>query len=724
MPISRLCGFFLALLTAALTACGGAANPETESPMLNSFSGLLSDGPITGAVITVQDANRQTLATVVSDQSAHFEAKLAGDVQFPLYFVASGGLDSVTGLVPDFTLQAVVLNQSQNTVNVNLYSSLMVQIASQMQGGLNADNLATANTLLLQSFNFGIDESAVADPMHSDINTATISRSVLANDALAETMRRSRDALADAGISVSTDALLEIIGGDMSDGLFDGRGPLGDDRISVTVLVTAAQILVEIIDGNFTINSQTAMSLLDNGIRVAEPQASLSIQSLPILGEQLMLATSGVSAAQRLTPSPALQTLVSQLQGVTNGVRTDTISIDSTAISELNTTINALSQASDQSFQAITDAIRAGTLTHGGGSGGSGSSSGNNVDLLQVNHASTASLWSVQNNLGSGDTMYADRNYLFKNIPAQLSGVTWIQTANDSRAYTADDLAADDLATVQINFNADLIIAHRDDIAVKPAWMAEYTDSGLDLTNNEPHTYSLYYRTVSSGTSVILGANGDTGKGMYTIIVGPAGILTGGSGGSGGGGVATPMTVNDSTSTGENTAVNINILDNDTGLDDTPLQLSIATAATHGSTVVQSNMTVTYTPNSNFSGSDSFVYRIVDADGDIALGTVTITVVCSSCASGVDLNVTWDPNADSVSGYRVYGGPDAASATTLLRDITLGSLVNPSLPATVFSATSDLSLSWGENYCFVVRAYNAIGVSAQSTAKCISMPLN
>jgi len=87
-----------------------------------------------------------------------------------------------------------------------------------------------------------------------------------------------------------------------------------------------------------------------------------------------------------------------------------------------------------------------------------------------------------------------------------------------------------------------------------------------------------------------------------------------------------PVATDDEASTTENTAVSIDVLSNDTGLEDAPVIVTISTNPTNGSVVVESDNTVTYTPNDAFSGSDSFSYTVTDANGDVDEAEVSIVV--------------------------------------------------------------------------------------------------
>jgi gliding motility-associated-like protein len=79
-----------------------------------------------------------------------------------------------------------------------------------------------------------------------------------------------------------------------------------------------------------------------------------------------------------------------------------------------------------------------------------------------------------------------------------------------------------------------------------------------------------------------------------------------------------PIAVNDDTTTGMNTPVVINVLDNDTATDSDPLELcNILIYPENGDVSVNySTGEVTYIPQSNFVGVDSFQYEICDPDGN------------------------------------------------------------------------------------------------------------
>ncbi len=89
---------------------------------------------------------------------------------------------------------------------------------------------------------------------------------------------------------------------------------------------------------------------------------------------------------------------------------------------------------------------------------------------------------------------------------------------------------------------------------------------------------------------------------------------------------AAPVAIDDTLSGDEDNTITGNVLTNDTDADGDTLTASILTQPTSGTASIQSDGSVTYTPNAEFSGSDSFTYEVADPDGLVSQGTVSVTV--------------------------------------------------------------------------------------------------
>jgi gliding motility-associated-like protein len=86
--------------------------------------------------------------------------------------------------------------------------------------------------------------------------------------------------------------------------------------------------------------------------------------------------------------------------------------------------------------------------------------------------------------------------------------------------------------------------------------------------------------------------------------------------------------LDDTDSTNEDTSVTTNVLANDSfqGVYGTDYNITATTNPSNGSIVLNSDGTITYTPNLNFNGEDSYIYTVTDSNGDIETATVTIMI--------------------------------------------------------------------------------------------------
>lgn len=87
-----------------------------------------------------------------------------------------------------------------------------------------------------------------------------------------------------------------------------------------------------------------------------------------------------------------------------------------------------------------------------------------------------------------------------------------------------------------------------------------------------------------------------------------------------------PTPQDDTASTPFNTPVTIAVLANDSDPQGFKLTVESTTTPAHGSTTVNPNGTVTYTPQPTFAGNDAFSYTVSNGHGGTASATVTVTV--------------------------------------------------------------------------------------------------
>lgn len=86
-----------------------------------------------------------------------------------------------------------------------------------------------------------------------------------------------------------------------------------------------------------------------------------------------------------------------------------------------------------------------------------------------------------------------------------------------------------------------------------------------------------------------------------------------------------PNAADDTAATQQNLPITIAVLSNDTDPEGNPLTIIAVTDPPHGSVVVNPDGTITYTPDTDFTGPDSFTYTISDGQGGTDSATVTVT---------------------------------------------------------------------------------------------------
>ena len=151
-----------------------------------------------------------------------------------------------------------------------------------------------------------------------------------------------------------------------------------------------------------------------------------------------------------------------------------------------------------------------------------------------------------------------------------------------------------------------------------------YTHDGSETTSDS------YSYTISDG-------NGGSDSGVVSITVTPVNDA--------------PVAYDDSATTSEDTAVTVAVSANDTAVNGlvVPTSAAVLNSPSNGSLVNNGDGTITYTPNPNFNGTDTFSYTIADDDGatDSAIVSITVTPVNDAPV------VTGNPDATTDEGGSV-----------------------------------------------------------------------
>ena len=86
------------------------------------------------------------------------------------------------------------------------------------------------------------------------------------------------------------------------------------------------------------------------------------------------------------------------------------------------------------------------------------------------------------------------------------------------------------------------------------------------------------------------------------------------------------MALDDTLNTDEDTAATLNLVDNDSDIEGDPLTITDVTQGMSGSVTNNGDGTVTYSPNLNLNGLDSFTYTVADGNGGVDVATVSVTI--------------------------------------------------------------------------------------------------
>ncbi|MFC1504834.1 fibronectin type III domain-containing protein, partial [Spirochaetota bacterium] len=139
---------------------------------------------------------------------------------------------------------------------------------------------------------------------------------------------------------------------------------------------------------------------------------------------------------------------------------------------------------------------------------------------ITINNIWTASgaPYTVGSSFSTGINYYTDRTYVFNSIPASVSGLQFIKTANGDKTY-----AADPFLTFDINKNAIVYVGYAKNAGSIPSWLSGWTDEGDLFVSSCGDNYGLrlYSKTFNAGR-VSLGGNragGGDGYPMYSVMV-------------------------------------------------------------------------------------------------------------------------------------------------------------------------------------------------------------
>ncbi len=137
-----------------------------------------------------------------------------------------------------------------------------------------------------------------------------------------------------------------------------------------------------------------------------------------------------------------------------------------------------------------------------------------------------------------------------------------------------------------------------------------------------------------------------------------------------------PVAVGDFTTTDEDTAVTVAVLANDSDADGDAISVVAVTQGANGAVIINDDNTVTYTPDADFNGTDSFGYTVADGDGATDSATTVVTVAAVNDAPITNAAAATGAEDDTaipvvLSGSDIDGTVTHFAITTLSISATL-----------------------------------------------------
>lgn len=666
-------------------------NGSTTSDAVVTISGSVGDGPIVEASIVIKDATERVVATTVSDENAKFSVDVPSTSEFPLVLIANGGTDLVTNDVPDFTLESVAINASTTKVNLNPFSTLAVKAARRMPGGLIAANVSVAEQDLMSQFGFGLNGSIVPSPITTPMTDARIAHIVKASEAFGETVRRTRNALLQLGENVDGNDVMDKLAADLSDGSIDGMGPNADLTTTNTVYAASAQVMMELLTNQLRVNGAEAGTLMDISIEIVQPTATVLTHDVPNTTAAFQQTRHAISVTQNLIPSTGLAAIASVFDAVNGAVTAEELM----AVLPSNADV------------VMENAVVSVVTVQGGGSGSLPID-----DSIRIN---------------AGGDLYID------SLGRVWAADTGFNTGAMASTSTAIDATVEDTLYQTERYN--------------PAGNPELQYSFA--VNNGDYIVNLYFAEISGvvlrtfnvemeGQTFLSGLNIDAEVGRYTALV-KSNLVTVSDGAldiSFLRGVQNPKiaaieiikkeasdtstVLSKPVSAYTNTATTIDVLGGSGAQNGDQQIVSILTGPSNGSVHVDGTQSIVYVPDSTDQTTDTIVYQVTGADGNITVASLDISVDClSTCKADETLNLSWRKNPEPIVGYLVFVGPSAGAKMDFFKELRIDSGdFNPEAPAIDVAVAKELKLTTGESVCFRVKAYDGTEVSPESQAVC------
>lgn len=268
-----------------------------------------------------------------------------------------------------------------------------------------------------------------------------------------------------------------------------------------------------------------------------------------------------------------------------------------------------------------------------------------------------------------------------------------VAAVNDAPVAATDTGTGDEDTDITVNVVQNDTDPDGDALTVSSFSNGANGSVALDGSGNLVYTPDADFSGSDSFTYSVVDGNGESATGTVVVVINAVNDV--------------PVIAEDTVGTDEDTAVTFDVLGNDQDVDGDTLSVSSVTQPSNGSVVIEGTGELTYTPDTGFSGIDTFTYTIVDGNGGTDTGTVTVGVAFINfdpVASDDGYGVTEDGSLDVLAANGVLDNdsdPDQDPlAVNLLVDVSNGSLtLNPDGS---FSYTPDANFNGVDGFTYEI----------------------
>jgi hypothetical protein len=300
------------LILWSLTTLSGCLFDSNE-PRPADLTGNVVDGPIVSADVTVFSREGKVLASTLTSGVAGYGLRVnAYTDDYPLTIEATGGIDLMSNLPPEFPLVSVALDGGDGIVaNANTFSALIVSTARLMDGGITEDNVAAATMAAMSEFDMGLDTLADGGPITTPIDHTNLAELIRSSTALAEVFKRSASTMLGVDGSATIGSVMQAVASDLVDGRLDGvGGPDTSKHVSAVTILVNGQVTLETIINDLHVAGRSATTTIDEIVgRVVDEPSVRTTGSLAVTDGMIESVRRSVDAALAVEPTPELEQL-------------------------------------------------------------------------------------------------------------------------------------------------------------------------------------------------------------------------------------------------------------------------------------------------------------------------------------------------------------------------------------------------------------------------------